>query len=124
VASADAVVGYQDKVVPWDSVVGKHDMKVADVDQRSIEDRIIELLAEQGHQDAGQLRDELEALGDELPVDSLLAAEIVAEIEEIFGISLPATAETAENLRSVKKFARAIWDLLTEAGATEAGQGA
>lgn len=78
----------------------------------TIIDRIIELLALQNGRDAAELRGELERLGPELPIDSVLAAEVLARIEAETGVRLPTTAETSRNLRSVRRFARAIYDSL------------
>ena len=78
----------------------------------AIIDRIIELLALQNGRDPAVLRAELELLGQELPIDSVLAAEILARIEEEAGVRLPTTAETSRNLRSVRRFAQAIYDLI------------
>jgi acyl carrier protein len=78
----------------------------------AIIDRIIELLALQNGRDPVELRASLEQLGEELPIDSVLAAEVLARIEEETGVRLPATAETSRNLRSVRRFALAIYELL------------
>jgi acyl carrier protein len=50
--------------------------------------------------------------GPALPIDSLLAAEIVAHLQDRVGVELPATAETARALRSVRSFAVAVHKLL------------
>ena len=63
------------------------------MDAREVEDIIVELLAEQAGRDPAELRRELQEEGEELPIDSLLAAEVVARVEERHGVSLPATAE-------------------------------
>ncbi len=47
-----------------------------------------------------------------MPVDSLLAAEVLARVQEQCEVELPTSAETARALRSVKTFAQAVWDLL------------
>lgn len=94
------------------------------MDQRGIEDLIIELLAEQSHRDPRDLRADLEALGDDLPIDSLMAAEVLAIVEHRLGVSLPATAENAKNLRSVGLFASAILRLLADADQATAQEGA
>lgn len=86
------------------------------MDVRDVEDIIIELLAEQSGRDAAELRHELEEGGEELPIDSLLAAEVLARVEERLGISLPATAEAAESLKSVTAFAAAVLDLMRSKG--------
>lgn len=85
-------------------------------------DVIIELLAQDASRDPKELRANLEALGEELPVDSLLAAEVLARVEEQFEVHLPSTVESSRNLRSVFRFAQAIHALAVEqalqAGAT------
>lgn len=78
----------------------------------AIIDRIIELLALQNARDPAELRAEMEQLGKELPIDSVLAAEVLSRIEEEAGVRLPTTAETSRNLRSVRRFAQAIYDLI------------
>lgn len=78
----------------------------------TIIDRIIELLALQNGCKPAELRAELERLGEELPIDSVLAAEVLARIETETGVRLPTTAETSRNLRSVRTFAMAIYDLM------------
>lgn len=80
---------------------------------RQIEDVIIALLAEQWGRQPDDLRRELEALGPEMPIDSLLAAEILARVEAQLGVSLPATAETARSLKSVGTFAQALLELIS-----------
>ncbi len=82
------------------------------MDAREVEDIIVGLLAEQSGRDATELRRELEERGEGLPIDSLLAAEVLARVEERLGVSLPATAETAERLKSVTAFAEAVLDLV------------
>jgi acyl carrier protein len=84
------------------------------VELQTIVDRIIELLAEKNRRDVAELRAELEAGGANLPVDSVLAAEVLARIEAETGVRLPATAETSRNLRSVHRFAQAIFDLVVK----------
>lgn len=84
------------------------------MNQREVEDLIIELLALEAGCDLGEFRTELEAGGQDLPVDSLLAAEVMARVEERCGVSLPATPETSKHLKSVTAFARAICELIHE----------
>ncbi|MDX1873285.1 phosphopantetheine-binding protein [Mycolicibacterium sp. 120266] len=76
--------------------------------QIEIEELILELLAEQAGVSVGDLRDELLALGEEMPLDSLLAVEILVRVQEATGVVLPATEETAEALLSVRGFAAAV----------------
>lgn len=73
-----------------------------------IEDLVVELLAQEAHCPPEELRARLSAGGDTLPVDSLLAAEVLALVQERVGVVLPATAETAQALRSVRTFAEAV----------------
>jgi acyl carrier protein len=84
------------------------------MDQRAIEDLIFELLAEESGMDPIALRRELEEAGQEMPIDSLLAVEVVAAVEERCGVQLPVTAETARNLRSVQNFAAMVRRLMQE----------
>jgi acyl carrier protein len=78
-----------------------------------IEGLILELLAEDARCSVTEFRDRLRSGGPALPVDSLLAAEIVAEVQDRVGVELPATAETARALRSVRTFAVAVHELLS-----------
>ncbi|WP_292605728.1 hypothetical protein [Nocardioides sp. REDSEA-S30_B4] len=80
--------------------------------KEDIEWLIIELLAEDNARDAADLLQELTAAGANMPVDSLLAAEVLARVQEQCEVELPTSAETARALRSVKTFAQAVWDLL------------
>lgn len=82
--------------------------------KEDIEWLIIELIAQDNGQAAADLLEELSTAGEHLPVDSLLAAEVLARVEEQCGVDLPTTAETATALRSVRSFAQAVWDLLPE----------
>lgn len=84
---------------------------------REIEALILELLAEDAGRPVAELREELAARGEMLPVDSLLAAEVLARVQERVGVQLPATAETARALRSVRTFAVAVHDLVLGAAA-------
>lgn len=79
--------------------------------KEDIEWLIVELIAQDNGQVAADLLEDLSAEGEHLPVDSLLAAEVLARVEERCGVSLPTDAETAKALRSVKSFAQAVWDL-------------
>lgn len=82
--------------------------------KEDIEWLIIELLAEDNGHDADDLLQALIAAGANLPVDSLLAAEVLARVQEKCKVELPTSAETAKALRSVKTFAQAVWDLLPQ----------
>lgn len=89
------------------------------MNRREIEDLIVGLLAEDVGKDSGDLRAELEDLGEWLPIDSLLAVEVLVRVEEAYGVKLPATPEAAENLRSITAFAQAILDLVEQQSAEE-----
>ena len=82
------------------------------MDRREVEDVIIGLLAEDAGKNPADLREELADLGEWLPIDSLIAVEVLARVEERYQVRLSATPETAENLRSVSNFAQAILDLI------------
>lgn len=89
------------------------------MNKEDIEWLIIELLAEDSGVEPGDLWDELAELGVTMPVDSLLAVEILTRIEERTGVELSTTAENARALRSVKSFAEVIWGLLPKADSGE-----
>ena len=61
--------------------------------------------------------------GEEMPIDSVLGAAVLARLEQRYGVSLPASAETAPALRSVRAFAAAIRSLI-EAELPRQAQGA
>ena len=68
---------------------------------------LIELLAEGQCTTAEQLRVELLAAGEDLPIDSFLTAEIVAAVQSRYGIRMP--AEGADHyLKSVRAFAAQV----------------
>lgn len=80
--------------------------------KEDIEWLIIELIAADNGLEAAALYRELAEAGGQLPVNSLLAAEVLAQVESLVGVELPTTPETARALRSVKAFAAAAWELL------------
>lgn len=95
------------------------------MDQQDIEDLIIELLAEEAGTAPAVLRAQLEEGGEEMPIDSVLAAEVVVRVEQRCGVELPATAETARCLRSVRQFAAMVYRLVVDAAQGRAsGEGA
>lgn len=73
-----------------------------------VEDLILGLLAERAEVTVEQLRAELAELGEELPIDSLLAVEIVVLVQNATGVVLPATEETAQSLLSIRGFVTAV----------------
>jgi acyl carrier protein len=80
------------------------------VNRSQIEDLIINLYAETENKDPIKLRVELERGGGELPIDSLLAVEILVGVQEKCGVELPTSVESAKNLTSVSSFAQAMLD--------------
>ncbi|KJE19364.1 phosphopantetheine-containing protein [Frankia torreyi] len=76
--------------------------------REQIEDLIIELMAAEQEVDPAELRCVLEEAGPTMPVDSVLAVAVLVEVEERFGVRLPADVSTAEQLRSVTAFADAV----------------
>lgn len=83
-----------------------------------VEAAIIDFLSED--EDMGlspeELRDHLEGAGPELPIDSVLAAEVLPALEERFGVRLPANLSTAYNLRSVRRLAHQVVATVYEQG--------
>ncbi|WP_237570828.1 acyl carrier protein [Mycolicibacterium lacusdiani] len=77
-----------------------------------VEDLILGLLAERAEVSVEQLRAALAALGDEMPIDSLLAVEILVLVQNATGVVLPATEATAQALLSVRSFVVAVMQQL------------
>lgn len=90
---------------------------------REIQQMILELLAADAGRDPEALAAELALGGEEMPIDSVLGAAVLARLEQRYGVSLPASAETAPALRSVRAFAAAIRSLI-EAELPRQAQGA
>ncbi|HYS36930.1 MAG TPA: hypothetical protein VEO01_15020 [Pseudonocardiaceae bacterium] len=82
------------------------------IDQRSVEDLIIDLIAANLELEPAELRAKLGSRGDEMPVDSVLAAEVLAAVEVACGVTLVPTEETSRCLRSVQAFAAVVVDLV------------
>ncbi|TQM57853.1 acyl carrier protein [Humibacillus xanthopallidus] len=80
------------------------------MDVEDIENIIIELLAQERGCPPADLRQELLAGGADMPVDSLLAVEVLVRVEEIMGVRLEASPANGEAMRSVRAFAQAIAD--------------
>ncbi|MBF6475271.1 MULTISPECIES: acyl carrier protein [Nocardia] len=76
--------------------------------EEDVVDHIVELLAEDAGCDPGLLRVELLELGADMPIDSLLAVDILVRLQRATGVTLPATEETAAAMRSVRSFAHAV----------------
>ena len=91
---------------------------------REIEDLTIEFLAEEAKCSPSEMRQCLEDGGGALPIDSILLVEVVARVEERYGVHLPTTLETAQNLRSVRDFALMVCHHVQAEQARRAGEGA
>ena len=84
------------------------------MDQGTVEDVIIEFLAEHGHTTPAELRRCLLERGDELPIDSIRTVEVLVRVQNHFGVRLPMNTETADCLRSVTSFAARVNSLVDE----------
>jgi acyl carrier protein len=92
-----------------------------------IEDLAIELLARRAGREPEDLRRDLEERGSDLPIDSLLLVEIVAEVQKRCGVVIPPTPANAFNLRSVRRFAELVHGLIEQSrleAARRVGEGA
>jgi hypothetical protein len=69
---------------------------------------VIDLLAAEQGTSPGALRAKLEAAGPQLPVDSLLVAEVLTKVEDACGVRIHVDAEAARSTRSVLTFARTV----------------
>jgi acyl carrier protein len=101
------IVAFPDICCIIERAVRKADRRFS-VDIAAIEEIILEFLAEDAGCPVDQLRAELSAGGLDLPVDSLLAVEVLTRVENATGVRLPAIPETALALRSVHGFALAV----------------
>lgn len=75
---------------------------------------VIELLAEAEGRPPAEMAAELAAHGPMLDIDSLRIVEILVEVEDRFGVDLPADPVTARSTRSVLTFARAVVNAILE----------
>ncbi|MEU9015713.1 acyl carrier protein [Streptomyces sp. NPDC048479] len=73
---------------------------------------VIAFLAEYQQRPMEDVHEELAAKGQDLPVDSVLVMEILARVEDHFGVSVAADAEAGRSLRSVWAFAETVYDTL------------
>lgn len=69
-----------------------------------VEAVILELLGKELEAEPGELREQLAASGAELPIDSLILVEIMADVEKRFGVRVPEDLATAAALQSVSAF--------------------
>jgi acyl carrier protein len=77
---------------------------------------VIGLLAENIGVSSGDLRTELAAAGPQLPVDSLLVAEVLTRVEDACGVRIHVDAEAARSTRSVMTFARTVHKAIRDGG--------
>lgn len=78
------------------------------ITEGEVEDIVIELLAVHLERSGAELRTELAAAGADLPIDSLLIAEILTRVEERCAVRIPADADAARSMRSICAFARTV----------------
>lgn len=86
------------------------------MDLREIEDIILEFLAEDAQTTAGELRETLLASGPRMPVDSVLAVEVLTRVQRRTGVVLRPCPESAAAMRSVHSFAEAVHRQLSQTG--------
>ena len=77
---------------------------------------VIGLLAAQAKVSPHELRTQLEAAGRELPVDSLLIAEILTRVEDACSVRIQVDADAARSTRSVMTFSRTVHKALSKRG--------
>jgi acyl carrier protein len=83
-------------------------MPATNVTREEVAKITIELVAAEQNRDPAELRAELQGKGSELPIDSQLIAEVLARVEDRFGVQIPADNAAARSLRSVMTFADTI----------------
>jgi acyl carrier protein len=94
------------------------------VDLQDIEDLIVALLAAEMERDIDEYRSELAAAGPSLPCDSVIAVEIMTEVEKRCGVRLRLDADTARAMRSVRTYAALVAAQRAASDGTEAREGA
>jgi acyl carrier protein len=92
-----------------ENTTSKHDVTVS-----GLVSAIIEALAVRDHKTPDELLAELEAGGRELPVDSILIAEILTDIEAKYKVRITADAPAARSTRSVWTFAETVHRAIEE----------
>ncbi len=102
------VVGFAD-TEGLGSTTGDHSVTTSD-----LASAIIGALAARQDKTPAELRAELEAGGRELPVDSILIAEILTDIEARYQVHIAADAEAARSTRSVWTFAETVYRAIRE----------
>lgn len=79
-------------------------------------DVVVDLLAGAEGRPVGEVMAELAAAGPDLVIDSLRIVEILTQVEEHYGVSLPADPVIARSTRSVLSFAQAVADTINGGG--------
>jgi acyl carrier protein len=88
-------------------------MRVAAPTVDQIVDVIVRLLATERGRSEADVRDELEEGGWEMPIDSLRIVEILARVNQEYGVEVPANVDSARSMRSVRDFAQVVRDACT-----------
>ncbi len=88
-------------------------MRVAAPTVDQIVDVIVRLLATERGRSEADVRDELEEGGWEMPIDSLRIVEILARVNQEYGVEIPANVDSARSMRSVRDFAQAVRNACT-----------
>ncbi|MGW1532544.1 acyl carrier protein [Streptomyces aureus] len=86
---------------------------------QEIVDIVIDFLADHQDRPVQDAYEELASRGTDLPVDSVLIMEILARVEEHFGVRIPADAEAGRSLRSVWAFAETVHETMQQAKETQ-----
>jgi acyl carrier protein len=81
---------------------------ITDLTVSHVIDVVVQLLAEERQEAEADTRAWLEEAGREMPIDSLLIVEILARVEDEFGVRIPADADAARSMRSVRMFAETV----------------
>lgn len=71
-------------------------------------DVVVRLLAAESGESEADVRDELQEGGWEMPIDSLRIVEILTQVEQQFGVEVPAEVDSARATRSVRAFAEIV----------------
>jgi acyl carrier protein len=84
------------------------------MDEAAVQAVILDLLAQDLGRDRQTLVDELRKKGPGMPIDSLLAVDILTTLEDRLGVRLPEDHLTAASLRSVRGYARRVCAIAAE----------
>lgn len=91
------------------------------MDVNGIEALILDFLAEDAGMTAEEMRAELLAAGQQMPVDSLLLVEIIVRLEDELGCRLPEDPIMAKTMTSVSDFAAAVARVTVQPATSEVG---